>query len=169
MATKITYATLGGEQLDDLHRALDGAIADAPAAFGREYSLYINGQAIKAERQFDDLSPIDTGILIGKFQQGSRDHAKQAITAARRAYPSWAAQPWQDRLRLVQKIADSIRAHRWELSALMGTKPARTGLSASAMWKRQPISSPITAIKSSGTTDSSSRWPRWDLGKRTSA
>ena len=27
MATKITYATLGGEQLEDLHRALDAAIA----------------------------------------------------------------------------------------------------------------------------------------------
>ena len=58
MATKITYATLGGEQLDDLHRALDDAIATAPQTFGREYLLYINGQPIKAEQQFEDRSPI---------------------------------------------------------------------------------------------------------------
>src|SRR5438874_5227406 len=118
MSTKITYATLGGEQLEDLHRALDQAIAAAPATFGREYFLYINGQPAKSEQRFEDRSPIDTGVVIGAFQQGTRDHARQAIAAARGAYPAWAARPWKERLALVQKVADSIRAHRWELSAL---------------------------------------------------
>ena len=84
MSTKITYATLGGEQLEDLHRALDDAIAAAPATFGREYFLYINGQQLSAEQQFEDRSPIDTGVLIGRFQQGTREHARQAVAAARR-------------------------------------------------------------------------------------
>src|SRR5260221_2965777 len=119
MSTKITYATLGGEQLEDLHRGLDEAITAAPATFGREYLIHIDAQAIKAEQQFEDRSPIDTGILIGTFHQGTREHARQAIAAARAAYPAWAARPSGERLRLVQKVADSIRAHRWELSALM--------------------------------------------------
>ena len=120
MATKITYATLGGEQLDDLHRALDDAIAKAPRTFGREYLLFINGQPVKAEQQFEDRSPIDTSILIGKFQQGTREHVRAAISAARSASPAWAARPWQQRLAIVRRIADAIRAHRYELSALMG-------------------------------------------------
>src|SRR5436305_4224793 len=128
MATKITYATLGGEQLDDLHRALDDAIAKAPQTFGREYLLYINGQPVKAEQQFEDRSPIDTGILIGKFQQGTREHVRAAIAAARSAHPAWAARPWHQRLAMVRRIAEAIRAHRYELSALMGHEAGKNRL-----------------------------------------
>ena len=128
METKITYATLGGEQLDDLHRALDEAIAKAPQTFGREYLLYINGEPVRAKKQFDDRSPIDTTILLGQFQQGARDHVRSAIAAARAAYPAWAARGWQDRLVMVRKIAESIRAHRWELSALMGYEAGKNRL-----------------------------------------
>ena len=85
MAAKITYATLGGEALDDLHRALDEAIAKAPETFGREHLLSINGRFVRAETQFDDRSPIDTSILLGRFQQGTRDHVRAAVAAARAA------------------------------------------------------------------------------------
>jgi 1-pyrroline-5-carboxylate dehydrogenase len=128
MATKITYATLGGEQLEDLHRALDEAIAAAPATFGREYFLYINGQPVKSDQTFEDNSPIDTSILIGRFQQGTREHARQAIAAARSAYPAWAARPWKERLELVRNVVQAIRAHRWELSALMGYEAGKNRL-----------------------------------------
>ena len=128
MATKITYATLGGEQLEDLHRALDDAIAKAPATFGRDYPLYIDDKPVTADAQFEDTSPIDTTILIGRFQQGTRDHARQAIAAARRAYPAWAAMPSEKRLLLVRKIADAIRSHRWALSALMGYEAGKNRL-----------------------------------------
>ena len=128
MSTKITYATLGGEQLEDLHRELDEAIASAPATFGRDYFIYIDGQPVRSEQQFDDRSPIDTSVLIGRFQQGTREDSRLAVAAARRAYPAWAARPWQERLTLVRKIADAIRAHRWELSALMGYEAGKNRL-----------------------------------------
>jgi 1-pyrroline-5-carboxylate dehydrogenase len=128
MATKITYATLGGEQLDDLHRALDEAIAKAPQTFGREYLLHINGQPVRAEQQFEDRSPIDTSILIGTFQEGGREHIRSAIAAARAAYPAWAARPWPERVAMVRRIAEAIRSHRWELSALMGYEAGKNRL-----------------------------------------
>jgi 1-pyrroline-5-carboxylate dehydrogenase len=128
MTTKITYATLGGEALDDLHRALDQAIANAPPTFGREHLLYINGDFVKAEKQFEDRSPIDTSILLGRFQQGTRDHARAAIGAARAAYAGWAALSWQRRLVHVRKVADAIREHRSDLSALMGYEVGKNRL-----------------------------------------
>ena len=120
MATKITYATLGGEALDDLHRALDEAIAKAPETFGREHLLFINGEFVRADTQFDDRSPIDKSILLGRFQQGTKDHVRGAVAAARAAFPAWAALPWRQRLAYVRSLADAIRNHRWDLSALMG-------------------------------------------------
>ena len=128
MATKITYATLGGEQLEDLHRELDQAIAQAPPSFGRIHSLYINGQPVRADEQFEDRSPIDTSIVLGTFQKGTREHAKDAIAAARAAYPAWSALPWPQRLVYVRRIADGIRKHRWELSALMGYEVGKNRL-----------------------------------------
>ncbi len=128
MATKITYATLGGEALDDLHRALDESIAKAPQTFGREHLLYIDGEFVKAEKQFDDRSPVDTSILLGHFQQGTRDHVRAAVAAARAAYPAWAALSWQRRLMHVRKIADAIREHRSDLSALMGYEVGKNRL-----------------------------------------
>lgn len=128
MAIKITYSTLSGDQLDELHRALDEAIAKVPADFGREYPLHINGRPIRASEQFDDRSPIDTSILIARFQKGTREHVREAISAARSAYPAWAALSWQDRVAKVRKIAEAIHDHRWELSALMGYEVGKNRL-----------------------------------------
>ena len=87
-----------------------------------------NGEFVKAEKQFDDRSPIDTSILLGHFQQGTREHVRAAVAAARAAYPAWAALSWQRRLVHVRKIADAIREHRSELSALMGYEVGKNRL-----------------------------------------
>lgn len=128
MAIKITYSTLGGEQLEELHRALDEAIAKAPAGFAKEYPLYINSKSVRASEQFDDRSPIDTGMLIAQFQKGTREHVREAISAARSAHPAWAALSWGERVAKVRKIAEAIRDYRWELSALMGYEVGKNRL-----------------------------------------
>ena len=128
MAVKITYATLGGDAVDELHRELDEAIAKAPATFGREHLLYIDGEFVKADKQFDDRSPIDTTIVIGRFQQGTRDHVRAAVRAARAAYPGWAALPWQRHVESARRIADAIHADRSNLSALMGYEVGKNRL-----------------------------------------
>ena len=56
---KITYATMSAEQMDDLHKALDQAIAQVKGTFGRTYPMYIDGQPVEAGKTFVDESPID--------------------------------------------------------------------------------------------------------------
>jgi 1-pyrroline-5-carboxylate dehydrogenase len=126
--TKITYATMSGDQMEGLHRELDAAIDRVPASFGRSYPLMINGRAVRADGEFDDRSPIDTRVLLGTFQRASRDQTRDAIAAAKAAYPAWSARPWADRVALLRKVADGIRARRWELSALMGYEAGKNRL-----------------------------------------
>src|SRR4051812_39416181 len=130
MATqmKITYATMTGDQMEDLHRELDTAIEQVKSTFGKSYPLVINGKEVKGASEFEDRSPIDTRILLGKFQSGSREQVRDAIAAAKAAYPAWAAKPWRERVALVRKAADAIRDHRWELSALMGYEAGKNRL-----------------------------------------
>jgi 1-pyrroline-5-carboxylate dehydrogenase len=125
---KITYATMSGDQLDDLHRELDVAIDRVRDTFGRSYPLVIGGREARAEREFDDRSPIDTRILLGTFQSASREQTRDAIVAAHEAYPAWSARPWTERVALLKKVADGIRTRRWELSALMGYEAGKNRL-----------------------------------------
>jgi len=127
-STKITYATMSGEQMDDLHRELDTAIERVKTTFGRSYPLVIGGREVRAVDEFDDRSPIDTRILLGTFQSASREQTRDAIVAAHRAYPGWSARPWSERVALLKKVADGIRARRWELSALMGYEAGKNRL-----------------------------------------
>src|SRR5947207_7942891 len=110
---KITYATMSGERMEDLHRELDGAIERVKSLFGKSYPMFIGGRAVRASSEFEDRSPIDTRILLGKFQSGSREQVREAIAAARAAFPAWSARPWRERVALLKKVADGIRARRW--------------------------------------------------------
>jgi 1-pyrroline-5-carboxylate dehydrogenase len=125
---KITYATMTGDRMDDVHRELDQAIERVKATFGKSYPLIVGGREVLAASEFDDRSPIDTRVLLGRFQSASRDQARQAIAAARAAFPAWSALPWQDRVARVKKVADAIRDHRWDIAALMGYEAGKNRL-----------------------------------------
>ena len=127
-AQKITYATMSADRMEDLHRELDQAIVRVRDTFGRTYPMIVNGTPLDASSQFDDRSPVDARLLLGRFQQGGREHVQQAIGAARAAYPAWSGLPWQERVRLLKAVASAIRARRWELSALMGYEAGKNRL-----------------------------------------
>src|SRR5213082_173577 len=126
--TKITYATMTADRMEDLHRELDTAIERVKSTFGRSYPLVIGGRDVRAASEFDDRSPIDTRILIGTFQSASREQTRDAIAAARAAYPAWSARAWTERVALLKKAADGIRARRWQLAALMGYEAGKNRL-----------------------------------------
>src|SRR5713101_1749386 len=88
----------------------------------------IGGREARASTEFDDRSPIDTRILLGRFQSASREQVREAIAAAKAAFPAWSARPWRERVALLKKVADGIRARRWELSALMGYEAGKNRL-----------------------------------------
>src|SRR5215831_13759510 len=126
--TKITYATMSAERMEDLHRELDAAIERVKPTFGKSYPMMIGGQPVRGSSEFDDRSPIDTRMLLGQFQNGSREQVREAIAAARAAFPAWSARPWRERVSLLKRVADGIRSRRWDLSALMGYEAGKSRL-----------------------------------------
>ncbi len=116
------------DQMKDLHDGIDTAIGQVKSRFGKTHSMFINGQAVESEKLFTDTSPIDTGIVLGHFQQGTPQNARDAVAAARAAAPAWSMRPWDERVAMVRKLAERIRANRWELSALMGYEAGKNRL-----------------------------------------
>ena len=125
---KVTYATMMADRIDDVHRELDRSIAAVRTRFGETHPMYIGGVPVTAAEQFDDRSPIDTRTLLGRFQRGSRDHVRDAVRAAREAYPQWSSMRWDDRVDLLRRLAQIIHANRIELSALMGYEAGKSRL-----------------------------------------
>jgi 1-pyrroline-5-carboxylate dehydrogenase len=125
---KVTYATMMADRLDDLHRELDRAVATVKTRFGETYPMYIGGAPVTAAEQFEDRSPIDTRLVLGRFQRGTREHVRDAVAAAREAHPRWASLRWDDRVDLLRRLAQIIHANRVELTALMGYESGKTRL-----------------------------------------
>src|SRR5438270_9706006 len=98
---KITYASLANLG-DDFHNTFDAAIGHVREELGETHPMYINGKPKKAkDGTFDDTSPADTRIVLGKFQKGDRADAQKAIAAAKTAFPAWRDMGWQQRVGLL--------------------------------------------------------------------
>lgn len=118
MDFKLTYANMFNPP-EELHLHFDAALAKLRLSLGREFGMLINNQDVFAEGKFTDVSPIHTGLKLAVLQKGGEDHALQALQAARHAFPSWSHTPWQERIRLLRKVAAIIEERLFALSAAM--------------------------------------------------
>ena len=126
---KITYATLSADN-EELQASFDAAVERARADLGRSYPMIIGEEERTASETFDDLSPIDTDLVIGRFPVGTRQDVRDAIAAARAAYPAWSATPWRDRLALLRRAADIISERQFDYAALMALEVGKNRLEA---------------------------------------
>lgn len=115
---KITYATMSADN-EELHAGFDAAIERVEKEFGQTWPMYIGGEAREAEETFADVSPIDTDVVLGYFQKGTRQDSANAVAAARAAWEGWRTTPWQERCAILNRAADLISGRRYDLSALM--------------------------------------------------
>jgi len=118
MEFKLTYATMFNPP-EELHIRFDSALAIVKAGLGKEYGMIINNKDVFADEKFDDHSPINKDWTLAVMQKGNEKHARQAMEAARKAFPGWSHTPWQERVRLLRKAAALIEERLFELSAAM--------------------------------------------------
>jgi 1-pyrroline-5-carboxylate dehydrogenase len=115
MTRKITYTSLSADE--SVHHDFDHALESIEAELGKRHPLVINGKNVYAEKEFEVHSPIDTTLLIGRFQQGSDQHVKTAITAAKTAFPPWSAHEWERRADIIQGTANLLEENIFPLAA----------------------------------------------------
>ncbi|HEX7620525.1 MAG TPA: aldehyde dehydrogenase family protein [Anaerolineales bacterium] len=118
MEFKITYATIFNPS-EELHTQYDIALKKVKAGLGKEYAMIINNKDIFASEKFADISPVNKDWTLALMQKGNEKHALQALEAARKAFPGWSRTPWQERVRLLRKVAALIEERLFELSAAL--------------------------------------------------
>ena len=127
---KITYATMGTIDPAILNERFETAFAKVEVLRGKNFPMLIGGKRVEASETFPILSPIDTREPLFYFQKGTRDHAKQAIEAARKAFPVWKNMSWEKRCDLIDRAADKISEHQFELAAAMVLEMGKNRLEA---------------------------------------
>ncbi|MDP9343085.1 MAG: aldehyde dehydrogenase family protein [Actinomycetota bacterium] len=126
---RITYATMTADN-EELHQRYDEAVERARGDLGKEHPFFVNGEERHGEGFHEERSPIDSEIVVGKFAQGTKQDAKDAIAAARAFAPTWASTPWQERVAILRRAADLISERVFDIAALMAIEVGKNRLEA---------------------------------------
>ena len=128
--SKITYTSANAD-MGAFHQAYDEALKAVRAKAGAEHPLWIDGKAVKSSSPLlEDLSPIDTSLVLGKFQAATAEHVDLAVQAARRLQKQWGGLPWQERVQTLRKAAHFIRARKYEIAAVMSLEVGKSRMEA---------------------------------------
>ncbi len=126
---KVTYSTLASPnpKLDELYNQ---AVQEVKANMGKTYPLYIDGEERFADETFVKMSPVDLDMVMGYFQKGTEEDARDAIKAARRAFSTWRKTPWQERVAILRKAADNMSDRLFKMGAVMSLEVGKNRLEA---------------------------------------
>lgn len=126
---KLTYATMFNPP-EELHTRYEQALTEWKQNLGKEYGMFINGEEHFTNDKFEDRSPINTNWMLAKMQKGGAQDANLALAAARKASPKWSGMKWQDRVKLMKKVADLIDERLFYLSAAMSLEVGKNRMEA---------------------------------------
>ena len=84
----------------------------------KEYGLIIDGRSVATERHKPVTNP-STGSVVGLSPLATPADLEDAIAAAKRAFPAWAAKSSSERAALCATLAETIEAHAEELAHLL--------------------------------------------------
>jgi delta 1-pyrroline-5-carboxylate dehydrogenase len=128
---KITYTTLFADE--SLNPRFEEALRRFESKIGRRYPMYIGGKEVYSDAgEFEHRSPMDTSIVVGKFQIGTREHAKEAIDAAKEGFEAWSAKPWQDRVKVLDRYARLIDERKFDIAVAITYEVGKNRLEALA-------------------------------------
>jgi len=118
------YLESGREQ--EFDELFDKAVEGIKKEFGKKYPLLIGDREIYASETLEERSPIDNSTVIGIFQKGTREHAIQAVEAARQAFVKWSSLNYKERAALFRNIAKLFQRDKFRLAAVLSYENAKT-------------------------------------------
>ncbi|MDQ0563187.1 aldehyde dehydrogenase (NAD+) [Rhizobium mesoamericanum] len=86
----------------------------------------IAGEWINGSDVIRNLNPSDTNDLIGEYSRASVDQTKQAIAAAKTAFPRWARSSILERHAILRNAANEILSRKDELGRLLSREEGKT-------------------------------------------
>jgi len=117
-APKVTYVSLSADD-PEIDAGFEAAISAARAALGRTHAARVAGQDRPGEGLIESRNPADARQVVARVASASAGDLRDAVAAARAAYPAWSARPWEERVAIIERAGEMVRARRFELSVWM--------------------------------------------------
>jgi acyl-CoA reductase-like NAD-dependent aldehyde dehydrogenase len=89
------------------------------------YPMFIDGQEVRTGREIDVINPA-TGEVFAAAARADEGVLNDAVAAAQRAFPAWAATPLPDRAAVMHRLADALEARGDEMAHLIVMEEGQT-------------------------------------------
>lgn len=129
MAVRITYATMSADN-KELNDAYEKAVGDAESRLGRTHGVIVDGETRTDREMYEEHSPIDSDILVGRYAQATEEDIDDAIAAAKAFQPEWEATGWEARRDLMMNAAEVMQEQVFDLAALLTYEVGKNRLEA---------------------------------------
>ena len=129
MTVKITYATMSADN-EELNTSYEKAIADAGTRLGQTFGVIVNGESRTDRDFFEEHSPIDREIIVGRYAQATHEDIDDAVAAAKAYQPEWEALGWETRRDLMLHAAEVMQDQVFDLAALITFEVGKNRLEA---------------------------------------
>jgi len=126
---KITYATMSADNAE-LNEAFEAAIHAVSDRLGQTHGIWVNGEERSDRYMFEERSPANRNLVIGRYAQATTADVDDAIAAAKTFAPEWEAWGWEKRRDLMLKAADELDKQTFKLGALMSFEVGKNRLEA---------------------------------------
>ena len=112
--------------------AMRSALAKVRAEFGKEYHLLIAGESRRSQQKLESLNPSKPSELVGIHQKGSEQDARDAVEAAAKYFPTWAAVPMEERAAVLFRAGEIFRERKFEFDAWLVLEAGKSWAEAEA-------------------------------------
>src|SRR5437016_11515473 len=86
----------------------------------------IGGEWMDGASASRNINPSDTGDVVGEYAQADAAQTREAIAAARRAFPAWSLSTPQQRFDILDAAGTEILARRAALGDLLAREEGKT-------------------------------------------
>jgi 1-pyrroline-5-carboxylate dehydrogenase len=126
---RITYATMSADN-EELHEAYERGVETARSWLGQKHQFHVGTEDRWGDGTDEERSPIDHDLVIGEFGRATVQDANDAVAIAKGYALTWGTTPWQERVAIMRKAADTISDRVYELAALMAIEVGKNRLEA---------------------------------------
>jgi 1-pyrroline-5-carboxylate dehydrogenase len=113
-------------------QAMQQALQQVHAQFGREYQLRIGSEWIATGDKLQSLNPSNTQEVVGVHHKATADLARRAVECAYAYFPSWSRTPAVERVRLLLDAARILRRRKMEFDAWLVYEAGKSWVEAEA-------------------------------------
>ncbi|HMF11934.1 MAG TPA: L-glutamate gamma-semialdehyde dehydrogenase, partial [Gemmataceae bacterium] len=101
----------------EAREAMAAALRDVGQQLGQSYPLVVAGKNTLTETTIDSVNPSHCRQVVGRCASATAEHARQAVEAAKTAFPSWRDTVVQARAEHLSRAAAILRRRRFDLAA----------------------------------------------------